>query len=371
MTGLRRISLMTMALLFVWNLEASVTYRTTELQRLVRVTGISEETLHPGANIIRGYTVAVDDNMTVRHVGLTLFTEEIKQMGNRPVLEFVERYFLQLYHPAPNSTAALMIQSDDITFLKGNWLDIKKVKTSTPFTLDYKSMKYTISWKEKGVNLSFSFPGKYQLIAGENLVQAEEHLPDDISHTTCLLHPKEDIADMSSTSIKDYYVKKGAWFYAETLNATTYYKKEGNSFTPVVDINFIEESLADIMLCPTAADPFMLDITMRGYGYKNTQFTVPLHQWIDYCEQKGCKLYCGIESVNTQEVKATVLAVNQMLNFNHLLTVTVPLIAIAQSKGIIKAQLDAFIPTHNIINLNGKYKKTNRKIENRILRSIW
>ena len=361
---------MTMVLLFVWNSEAAVTYRTTELQRLARIVGVSEESLVPGANYIKGYTVMVDEYMTVRHVGMTLFSEEIKQMSNSPVLEFVERYFLQLFHPVPNSTAALMMHSDGITFPKGNWQDIKKINKTTPFTLDYQLMRYTLSWKAKGVNLSISFPGKYQLIVGENLVQAEEHLPEDISHTICLRHKEEAISEMTSTSMKDYYIKRGGWYNTETLNATTYFKKNGSSFTPVVDINFIEESVADILLCPAAAESFMVDITMRGYGYKNTQFTVPLHQWIDYCEQKGCNIYCGIESVDTQEVKATVIAINQTLNFNHLLTVTVPLTTIDNGKGTINAKLDAFIPTHNIINLNSKYKKSNRKIENRILRNI-
>ena len=360
-----------MVFLISWNIEATITYRTTELQRLVRVIGVSEETLCPGANFICGYTVVLDADMTVMHVGLTLFTEEIKQIGDRSVLEFVERYFLQLFHPAPNSTSELMIHSDGVSFPNGRWQDIKKIKTNTPFTIDYQLMRYTITWKTKGVNLSFSFPGKYQLIAGENLVQAEEHLPNDISHTECLLHPEENSSEMTSTSLKNYYIKKGAWYYAETLNATTYYKKEVNSFTPVVDIDFIEESLADMMLCPAAADSFMVDFTICGYGYKNTQFKVPLHQWIDYCEQKGCNIYCGIESINTQEVKATVLAVNQTLNYNHLLTVTVPLTAIEQGKGSIKAKLNAFIPTNNIINLDGKYKTSNRKIENRIIRNIW
>lgn len=370
MTGLRKMTLITAVLLFVGTIEAAVTYRTTELRRLARIVGVSEESLVPGSNNVKGYTVMMDADMTVRHVGMTLFSEDFKQMSNRPILEFVERYFLQLYHPVSNSTAALMIQSDGITFPKGKWQDIKKISTSTPFTLDYKLKRYTLAWKSKGVNLSISFPGKYQLITGENLVQAEEHLPYDISHTICFKHTEEDISEMTSTSLKDYYVKRGGWFYAETINSTTYFKKEENSFAPVVDIDFIEESVADILLCPAAADSFMVDITLRGYGYKNMLFTVPLHQWIDYCEQKGCNIYCGIESVDTQEVKATVIAINQTLNFNHLLNVTIPLTTIDDGKGIISAKLDAFIPTHNIINLNRKYKKSNRKTENRILRNL-
>ena len=370
MKGLGRITLLAATLLLAGTLKAAVSYRTSELRRLARVVGAKEESLAAGTNHVAGCTVVVDDEMTVTHVGMTLFPEEIKKTGNRPVLEFVERYFLQLKHPAPNSTAELMILSDGVTFPKGKWQDIQKVKTSTPFTLNYQLMRYTLEWKDKGTSLTFSFPGKYQLIVGENLPQAEEHLPGDVAHATCHGHTGVNASEMTETSMKDYYVKKGAWFQAETLNANTFYKKAGNSFIPVVDADFIKESVADIFLCPEAAEHFTADITMLGYGYKETRFTVPLHQWIDYCQQKGCNIFCGIEEVNTQEVRATVLAVNQMLNFNHLLTVTVPLTAIDQGSGTIKAKLNAFIPTHNIINLDAKYKKSNRKIENKILRNL-
>ena len=360
--------ILAMALLLAAASEAAISYRTAELMRLARVVGVREGLLVPGTNHVAGYTVVVDDDMTVCHVGMTLFPEDVKQLGNRQVLEFVERYFLQLYHPAPNCTAALMIHSDGVSFPKGSWQDIKKVKTTTPFTLDYQLMRYTLSWKTNGTELSFSFPGKFQLITGENLLQAEEHLPDDIAHTSCTGH-FTDVSSLSPASMENFFVKKGAWYLMETVNATTYYRKIGKSFVPVVDADFLEESVADIMLCSGAAENFTMDVTMQCYGFKNTRFNVPLHQWMDYCQQRGCEMFCGIELVNTQEVRATVIAVNKKLNFNHLLTVTVPLAAIEQGKGVVKAKLNAFIPTHNIINLNGKYKKPDN-IRNRILMNI-
>lgn len=370
MAGMRKMTIITMALLFALMGKAGVSYRTPELKRLAGIVGVAESGLHPGANYFGKYNVTVDERMMVRHVGLTLFSEEVKQMGNSIILEFVERYFLQLEHPAPNCTAAMMLHADGITFPQGNWKDIHHVGADTPFSLDYHLMRYTLSWETSGSVLSFSFPGKYQLIVGENLVEAEEHLPYDIDTTIPVLHPSVMVSELQPSSMQGYYIKKGAWYELEAVNATTYFKRQDdNTFSPVVDARFIEESVADIMLCPTAAEHFSFDITMHRYGFSETRFSVPVCQWLDYCSQKGCNIYCGIESVSSSEIKATVIAVNQNLNFNHLMTVTVPIEAIEQGRGVVKAELNAFIPTHNIINLKGKFDPNNKK-GNRIIESL-
>lgn len=370
MPGLKTIILLLITLLFTEGAQASVSYRTKELRRLANEIGVVDERLHPGVNNIGECTVMVDDSMTVRHVGLTLFKEDVKQMSNRLVLEFVERYFLQLTHPAPNSSAALMIHSDGITFSKGKWQDISKISPTVPFKLDYHLMRYTLSWQAENTTLVFSFPGKYQLICGENLLEAEEHLMQDISTTAYSYIPTISLSDMQPSSMNGYYIKKGGWYYTESINSTTYYQIDKDStIIPVVNGHFVEESVADIMMCPMAAKSFMLDITMHRYGFKDTEYSVPLCQWISYCHQNGCDIYCGIESVSSEMVKATVIAVNDIINFNHLLTVTLPTSAIENGEGIVKGNLDAFIPTHNIINLKSKYKKA-KKIENRIIRNI-
>lgn len=356
----RKIITTVLALLFIGVADAAVSYRTTELRRLAHVVGVEEGSLHPGYNYIKGCTVKLDDDMTVRHVGLTLFTEEVKNMGNCLILEFVERYFLQLSHPAPSSTSALMIKSDGITFPQGRWQDIKNIKKDTPFKLDYKLMRYTLSWKGTKQSLAFSFPGKYQLICGENLPQAEENLLHDITHIDKVHHPAVTLSQMQPSSRKGYYIKKGAWFYDESITSSTYYEKTNGTLTPLIDTDLIKESVANMMICANAAEPFALDITMHRYGFKDTQFSIPLQKWIDYCFIMGCEIFCGIESIKSEEVKATVIAVNQKLNFNHLLSVTVPIKTIENKKGPVIAELNAFIPTHNIININGKYKKANK-----------
>lgn len=370
MAGMRRMTIITMALLFALAGKAGVSYRTPELKRLANIVHVMESNLHPGVNYLGKYNIKVDERMMVRHVGLTLFSEEVKQMGNSLILEFVERYFLQLEHPAPNCTADMMLHADGITFSKGSWKDIHHIGIATPFSLNYQLMRYTLSWNSNGTLLSFSFPGKYQLIVGENLVEAEEHLPYDIDTTIPLFHPSVMASDLQSSSMQGYYIKKGAWYEAETINATTYFRKQDdNTFVPVIDAHFIEESVANILLCPAAAESFTYDITMHRYGFVEKRFSVPIRQWIDYCSQKGCSIYCGIESVNSKEVRATVIAVNLNLNFNHLLTITVPIETIEKGGGIVKAELNAFIPTHNIINLKGKFNPNNKK-GNRIIESL-
>ena len=355
MDGIKRVMAAFAWLLLAMTAQA-VTYRTPELQRLTRIAGVAEGALHPGTNRCGGVVIRADDDMTVRHVGRLLFSEEVKDRGSRLVLEFVERYLLQLEYPAPNSSSALMMRSDGVTFSNGRWQDVGHIRTDTPFSLDYHLMRYTLTWHRKGTDVAISFPGKYQLICGENLPQAEEHLLEDIQKAPEATSAPKDTDGMDSASMPGFFIKKGAWYDSERLSASTYSRKDaGGDLVPVVDGHFVKESVANIMLCPEAGR-FMLDITMLRYGYKSSHIMVPMRQWLGYCAQQECEVYCAIEKVGDSSVKATVLAVNSRLNFNHLLEVTLPVRAVEEGTGTATAVLTPFIPTHNIINAKGKPK---------------
>ena len=163
-----------------------------------------------------------------------------------------------------------------------------------------------------------------------------------------------------------YYTHEGGWYLRKTINASTYYcRKSDQRYQLVSDVSHPAETAANMMLSETAPGNYQLDVTQVLYGFKNKQFSVSLRQWIAHCKATGCTLYFGIESVDYDQVCASVFAVNEREYYNHVMSVTIPMSVIDNRQGAIKARLHTYVPMHNALLLTRNHKKDrvrNKKI---------
>ena len=291
-------------------------------------------------------TVRVKDNI-VEHIGMRLFPNEIRELDKSPIFDFLERYFLQLKYPPVVKTAQNMIRDDQFRFVKGSIQTINELRTTDVFSYQFDNHRYNACWTRNGKTfLSVSFPVEYELISGENKIEAENHLIFDIQKT-----PEKTNGKKAPRISDDQYIT------SDFSNRLYYINGE-----LVADENHPAESAANLMLSTEAIGEYRLHLTQISYGFKKTEFEVPLKQWITFCENNGCQLYFGIEDFDgSDHIDAVVIAVNQKENYNHVLTVRIPTEAIAIQQGIIHARLYPYVPTHNVANLFSSYRKSNPK----------
>lgn len=328
--------------------SAQVNYRTAELQRLSKLLAVDEETLKDGYNYltVNGQQVIVTvKGNTVNHIGLRLFGESTRNLDNTPVFDFLERYFLQLKYPPTVKTAQKMISDDQFQFVKGSLKTVDDIRPTDGFGFNYDKRQYTASWNRDGQPLlTVSFPVEYELISGENKIEAENNLLVDIKRT--------EVKDVTCKTAHDpHYIN-------ENFSNRLYYQKG----ELVSSVRHPAESASNILLSLKAKGQYDLKVTQVSYGFKKTVFNVPLRQWIAFCQNSGCVLYVGIEDISEKgEVSAVVLAVNEAENYNHVLTVTIPQKTIHDKKGSLNARLYPYVPTHNVKSLFAEFRKSNPK----------
>lgn len=328
--------------------SAQTTYRTAELQRLAKVLAIDGTTLHDGYNVLvadqRKVVVGVSKN-TVNHIGLQLFNEEMRRMDHTPVLHFLERYFLQLKYPSSVTSANNMIRDDQFRFLTGSLQTVDELLPTDAFSFSYDKRLYTVSWKREGQPiLEVCFPVEYELISGENKIEAENNLMADIQQAVVTGEaPRPALSQhyLNDQFSSRLYEQKGELVFSERHPA---------------------ETVVNMMLSQQTKGAFVIKMTQLSYGFQKTTFSVPLRQWIAFCQNSGCLLYVGIEDIKENgDISAVVLAVNEAENYNHVLTVTVPSEAIREKTGTIEARIWPYVPTHNVQNLFDTYRKSNPK----------
>lgn len=335
--------------LVVLSAYAKTSFRTAELERLAKVLALDTEALpegysHPTANGIR--LTVHQTEQTIDHIGRCLFTEEMRQMGKSPVFDFLERYFLQLKFPPQAKSMQNMIHDDQFKFLTGSLESVENLLLTDGFSFKYDNHCYVATWNRKDSTLlSVSFPVEYELISGENKIEAEDNLPSDIRST------KVEIPTGKPIARKEHYLSKD---FTNRL-----YLSKGEL---VLSDKHLLESAANMMLSLQTEGDFNINITQLSYGFKKTVFEVPLKQWIAFCQDHGCDLYFGVEKLtDNNEVECVVMAVNAAENYNHVLTAKISSNILEPKSGTIEARLYPYVPTHNVLNMFANYRKSNPK----------
>ena len=353
--------------LSVLTTAAKPSFRTSELARLAQTLAIDTDALpdgysHPTVNSIR--LTVHKTGQTTDHIGIYLFSEETRQTGKTPIFDFLERYFLQLKYPPQHKSMSNMTRDDLFTFLAGSLETVDDLLVTDDFGYSYDDHRYQATWQRNGNTLlSVAFPVEYELISGENKIEAEDNLQADISNTTVavpsvrgnLQSVRGDLqsvrGDLQSPVKSDHYLSEHI--------TNRLYLAEGEL---IASARHPIESCANMMLSLQAKGDYTVSITQLSYGFKKTTFEVPLRQWIAFCQDQGCKLFFGPEKLTDNgDVEGVVIAVNKAENYNHVLTVTIPSDLLDVGKGTIQARLYPYIPTHNVLNMFAAYKKSNPK----------
>lgn len=329
--------------------SARSTFRTAELERLAKELALDIEALpdgysHPTANGVR--LTVHQTEQTIDHIGLYLFTEELRSMGKSPVFDFLERYFLQLKYPPRSKSMSNMIRDDQFKFLSGTLKSVDNILLTDGFSYNYDNHSYQATWNRKDSTLlSVSFPVEYELISGENKIEAEDNLLSDIRSTKVVVPTVKPIVK------KDHYLSKN---FTNRL-----YLSKGEL---VLSEKHLLESAANMMLSLQTDGDFTISITQLSYGFKKTVFEVPLKQWIAFCQDHSCELYFGVEKLSDHnEVECVVIAVNTAENYNHVLTAKISSDILEPKSGTIEARLYPYVPTHNVLNMFATYRKSNPK----------
>ena len=327
---------------------AQAKFRTTELKRLSTVLALDVNQLPEGYSHPKAHGLPLtihQNNNTIDHIGLHLFSDEIRMSASSPIFDFLERYFLQLKYPPTVKTSANMIRDDKFQFIQGSMTTIDGLRLTDDFSFNNDNHRYTATWQRNGRTiLSVSFPVEYELISGENKIEAEENLQADIQRTTVKQHK-------DNSQQNDCYIN-------ESFSNRLYYR-QGHL---LIDSNHPAESLANLMLSTNAKGNYNIQVTQVSYGFKKKVFQVPLCQWIAFCQNNGCQLYYGVDNINANgEISAVVIAVNEAENYNHVLTITISSKVIGTGHGVIDARLFPYVPTHNVMNMFANYRKTNPK----------
>lgn len=282
------------------------------------------------------------------------------QPNLRTILRFLHRYTKELQELSPTGQKQ-KTQSDNITFSIGDLTCLSFINDSTNLQIRTQNKRHYIRLDNQGVEFfEMSAPQSYELLTGKNKKELENDFIKEISDFTEPDTARQEKVKPNIADSVSFYTENGQSFHIPEIAFKRYYQKSKQGYSLLVNPAFPEESVYNLFLSDQAPGQYTLQLKLRKYGFKKESFEVSLKKWIRFCENTGCECYTGIEQVENGKIHAAIFAVNTIMQYNHVLYVTLPQELLAQQEGVITGELHVYIPTDNIKELIGEYQEKNK-----------
>lgn len=305
-------------------------------------------------------SVLLVGTLSISAQGLKLFSPEMHDAASYPyqvVMDFLERYFGKELPSLKQTTLEHKMADDKVYFRKGKPQDLYHVNDTMPFSITLNDKYYEVKWEPV---VTVVFPAQYDLLLGMEKDEAQNRMKEAILAAPDRCY-EIDIPFELNLLEDSIWQSKPEHFELESLNDALYYNKVYEEYQPVFDSTHLDYSAANLFHGLIAEDNYRMYVEQSVYGMKTINYTLSLHQWLNYCVYLGMKVYFAVEEECEDGLLAIVIAQSRELGFNHLLSVVIPDKFVADKNAVLKVRFTPYIPTHNVKDLYKKESVNHKK----------
>lgn len=299
-----------------------------------------------------GHKIIVEVNDSViTDIRFQLFSDDTRQCLLPEISKFVERYLLYL-SLLPATDRNQLLADDHVEFKIAT---LQYINDALDLSLQFNNNRYKMEWKKGGrVVSSISFPNQYELISGRNKIESGKAFQHRLECASSEPSPNREIPQidgLETNTDSTLFIQRGACYMISDINSDKYFVKVSNdSIVPIHSTIYPVESIYNLFGSLIDGN-YTLHVTQHLYGGGVKIFDVPLRNFINASSTDGNNIYVGVENIDGSQVKATIIAENYQLGYNHLMSITVDRSILARKQGTIDTEVYAYIPTHNLKSL--------------------
>ena len=327
------------------------------------------ETIIAKVNDKRHIIVERGSDGVITHIGFKLFDRSVMEKHSTPLYHFLERYMLSLLLLENDKDIYTRLKMDHVKITseiypeaplkKGLQKIVSDDTSNSSIYITSNGKEYTVSCLNgEKLNIQITFPMHYELVSGYTKLDAERTFyPQLLAFIAS--DSKEDFTELSEYDLEPYKDNLFKAFHESyilgDMVSTSYYKKEGTLYTPILDPHYTAESAYNLF---NAAHKWKItaEVTQSLYGQNNKlNYEVPVCELTRFLRSQGCRMYTGIKKSNNNEIQITVMAVHPELGYQHLLICSTDKRILSKPESYqIKVKMYCHIPTHNISSLLGE-----------------
>ena len=307
---------------------------------------------------LKGYPVVVRyEAGEAVHAGVDIFGERPEDRTLCRLMDFVERYSLQMLLLDTDADRQMQMTLDGVSMPSFFETALHR-DGPVRFELEHADQrKYTLRWGHEGEGLrEMTFVSDYQLISGQNKIELENGFISALTaepEGSGVPAPAPDPKALRRIG-RNLYREYGGSYLIDAISHTTYFQKEKGEYVPVQSEDYPMESLFNLFELPVCSEgPWNLTLRVLKYGYQVETVEIPVHRFVNHCLAEGCTPYLGLESYDRDsgEIVATLLMHNEMLSYDHVAKITANRSCFAEGGGTPEMTVSVYLPIQNIKNL--------------------
>jgi len=310
--------------------------------------------------------VEYDNAGAVSHLGVAVFSEEVKEMVGKPVCDFQERLFLEVFLQGDEAKARKLLGEYKVDYPDSNfgfgsfysfWENsLRFASQANEYGLIKDSLTWRSVWSDSMRAFSLHFPSNFDLILGMDKKEAEIWLATQLQNyrneSPAISTPLVETGPLEQLN-RSVYVKRGKNQFVHSMNGNLYFSPDEATctFRLLYDPKFVGESISNLFNRPDfRAEGLELQIKQLTYGGESQSFKMRLSDFQHFMSD-DFEVFTGIEKSTADTVEFTVMYKSKWYNCFHLLHVQTSPQHLFDKSEALKANLSAFIPNHNITNL--------------------
>lgn len=303
-------------------------------------------------------SVKVVDGKIV-NIGFNIFDQHIKENISENICDFIERYSLEMLLPEEDGlTMENKIGNDNVVIHKGSFKALIKANDSLDVFLNSYGDNYNFKCHSgNDVILDMTFPNQYTLLIGANQVELENIFIRELKKSNPDYRKSMNISpdNLVPTVHKGIFMYEKGHYLIDTIISSLYFTNDTSDSIPrhhlVFSPEYPLESFYNLMSTTEIENQYQIDLYVKKKIYDQDFVSCTIPQWLDFCFSDNCTPYIGIESFDNRIIKATIIMVNQIHNYNHVCLAYFDVNTIPQKKGSFKMTVHPYVPTHNVSNL--------------------
>ena len=302
----------------------------------------------------KGYQVRIiQEEGSIKHLGLNLFNHEWKHAVNEDLLNFIERdLLLQIISEEKKNDSF-------IVFNLGSLAEIKKITSETPCEISIQDGSLLwLDWAlDEDNHLLVSAPISYDLILGGTRSEIEKAFISRLKQSKSRKIVDQDI---TPGDLKPYgeseYVLPGETYINQQITRNKYLYSDKKPEL-IWDASHPVESLSNMFIYGVGKvdTPLSLTIVKHDYGDQE-QVETNVESILAQAEKDGCQVFWGLESFENGIIKGSLFLYNPVQGYDHVLKIECVPEEIIEGNGKIIAKAYLYVPSNNVINLNEPYR---------------
>lgn len=307
-----------------------------------------------------------DGRGEVTHLGLSVFTPEVKRLSNPYLCNCVERLLLECLLQSDEAARLNLLREERFQLLLNGYplghANFRRFADCLPLfapsstmTFEEYGNSYSLKVDAAGDNaFTMAFPKDRELIFGTDKKEEDEAVGRrlELGGGARLTPRIPDVGDLQAAGAQGLWRLPGKAFLIDSLRSDLYFRCDGGRAVPVYDAAYPAQSLVNLLMGQIADRDVHLDLSHRRYGLQTPRYRLTMAQLLATVREEDSQCYAvGKLIKGGAEASGVLVIYNPRFQYLNMVTMTVPVEHLFRADAVLNAYLFTNVPQHNVLEL--------------------